>query len=161
METFPVDIDPAQVVRWLRAEYAAAPSLFRITATRGSEARELPLAKEAHLGDVEREDLSEIATVATLEIAPAHAGEGWSLTVAVEDELGPRTDDGGRDGEQRIDLGTFYNEFIRPGRGIANVFADVEGRAGRAKLDRLLATIDKSGRAGPAARPRGRAAARR
>jgi hypothetical protein len=157
MDTFPLDIDPAQVLRWLKAEYAAVPSLFRVTATRGSEERAMPLGKEAHLGDVEREDLSEIATIATLEIAPAHAAEGWSLMVMVEDELGPRT--GG--GTQRIDLGTFDREFIRPGRGIAAVYAEVDGAAGRAKLDRLIAAIEKNSHPSErAARGRGRSVPR-
>ena len=29
MESFPVDIDPAQVVRWIMAEHAAAPSTLK------------------------------------------------------------------------------------------------------------------------------------
>jgi len=160
METYPLDIDPAQVVRWIRQESEAAPSAFRITARRGQEMRELPAGQEARLGDEEREDLSEIATVATLEIAPAHADEGWQLTVVVEDELGPRVADGGSGVEQTIDLGTFYSAFIRPGRGIANVFAEVEGADARAHVTRLIETIEKNrhvpGRRASAAVPRGR-----
>lgn len=146
METYPVDIDPAQVLRWLKAESEAAPATFRITASRGQEVREIPVGEEAHFGDTEREDLSEVATIATLEIAPVHANEGWQLKVIVEDELGPRLAGGsvGGDGEQAIDLGTFYSEFIRPGRGIANVIAEVEGPAARARLTRLLGTIEKN-----------------
>lgn len=143
METYPLDIDPAQVVRWIRQESEAAPAAFRITARRGQEVRELPAGQEPHLGDEEREDLREIATVATLEIAPVHANEGWQLTVVVEDELGPRMADGGG-AEQTIDLGTFYSAFIRPGRGIANVFAEVEGAEARAHVSRLVATIEKN-----------------
>ena len=146
METYPVDIDPAQVLRWLKAESEAAPASFRITVSRGQEVREIPAEEEAHLGDTEREDLSEVATIATLEIAPVHANEGWQLKVIVEDELGPRLSGGsvGGDGEQAIDLGTFYKEFIRSGRGIANVVAEVEGPAARARLTRLLGTIEKN-----------------
>jgi hypothetical protein len=90
MRTYPIDIDPAQVVRWIMVEQQAAPSRFRVLARRASEVRDIPVRKELHLGDQEREDLSEIDTIATLEIAPAHASEGWSLTVEVEDEAGPR-----------------------------------------------------------------------
>jgi hypothetical protein len=43
-----------------------------------------------HLGDQEREDLTEIATIGTLEIAPVEPGKGWLLTVLVEDESGAR-----------------------------------------------------------------------
>lgn len=144
METYPVDIDPQQLVRWVRAEQEAAPSTFRITARRTSEVRELPAQKEAHLGDEERENLSEVATIATLEIAPAHASDGWLLSVVVEDEVGPRVPDAGAtsEGEQQIDLGTFYHEFIRPGRGNANVMAEAADPAARARLTALLGTIE-------------------
>jgi len=44
--------------------------------------RELPAGKETHFGDEERIDLSEVATIATLEIAPSHASDdGWLLGV--------------------------------------------------------------------------------
>ncbi len=143
METYPVDIDAEQVVRWVKAEYDAAQPAFRITVRRSSEVEEIPLRKELHLGDVEREDLSEVATTATLEIAPLHTSEGWLLSVVVEDEVGPRASEGdtGAAGERQIDFGTFYNEFIRPGRGSANVIAGVENSAAEAHLSDLLSAI--------------------
>jgi hypothetical protein len=144
MESYPLDIDPEQVVRWVKAECEAAPSSLRVTARRSREVREIPLRQEAHLGDQEREELSEIDTVATLEIAPMHAGEGWRLSVVVEDEAGPRLSGGGDavETEQQIDLGTFYKEFIRPGRGIANVIAEVEDEAAREHVTRLISAIE-------------------
>lgn len=45
---------------------------------------------ESHLGEDERDDLGEVAAVATLEIAPAHSSESWPLNVVITDELGPR-----------------------------------------------------------------------
>ena len=60
MESFPVNIDAEQVVRWIMAEQAAAPSTFKTTATRTTEVREIPARREYHLGDEEREDLSEV-----------------------------------------------------------------------------------------------------
>ena len=144
MQTYPIDLDPAQIVRWVIAEQQAAPSAFRIAARRTKEMREIPIRRETHLGDAEREDLHEIVTIATLEIAPAHASDGWLVTVIVEDEVGPRVPNEGaaNEGEQRIDLGTFYNEFIRPGRGNANVMAQVEDSAAEARVTRLLNTIE-------------------
>lgn len=144
MESHPVDIDPGQVVRWLKAECEAAPSSLRVRVRRSREVREIPLDKETHLGDEEREDLTEIATIATLEIAPAHAGDGWLLSVILEDELGPRLCDGGAgdETEQEIDLGTFYKEFIRPGRGNASVIAEVEDEAAEARMSRLIEAIE-------------------
>ena len=146
MESFPVDIDAEQIVRWIIAEQTAAPSTFRTTARRITEVRELPAGREYHLGDEEREDLSEVATLATLEIAPAHAGEGWLLTVTVEDESGPRVSGEGAaiETEQQIDLGTFYSTFIRPGRGTANVIAEVDGPSARANVTRMLDDIERN-----------------
>jgi hypothetical protein len=144
METYPVDIDPEQVVRWVVAECEAAPSSLRVTARRSREVREIPLRKESHLGDEERQDLTEIDTIATLEIAPVHASDGWRLSVVVEDEAGPRMSEGSEGGttEQQIDLGTFYKEFIRPGRGIANVFAEAENESAKAHVTRLVSAIE-------------------
>lgn len=144
MQTLPVDIDAEQVVRWIMAEHHTAPSSFRISARRSIEAREIPVRRELHLGDQEREELSEIATVAILEIAPVHASEGWLLTVVVEDEIGPRVSDRSAttEAEQEIDLGAFYAEFIRPGRGTANVVAEAERGAGEARVTQLLKKIE-------------------
>jgi hypothetical protein len=143
MESYPVDIDPEQVVRWVKAECDAAPSAFRTTARRTREVRKLPDGGKTHLGDEEREDLSEIATIATLDIAPAHASDGWSLSVVVEDEVGPHSLGPGSVGEEeQIDVGAFYSAFIRPDRGIATVSADVEDAAARARLTQLLNLIE-------------------
>ena len=144
METYPVDIDPGQVARWVKAEFEVTPSAFKISARRRREAREIPLRAETHLGDEEREDLTEVATVATLDIAPVHASDGWLLSVVVEDEVGPHISDGstGDETEQQIDLGTFYKEFIRPGRGNATVTAEVADSAAKRHLARLIQTIE-------------------
>lgn len=144
MRTYPVDLDPEQVVRWIREESKASPNMFRITARRTSEVKEIPDRKETHLGDEEREDLSEVATVATLEIGPAHTAEGWVLTVVVEDEAGPRFPESSAvGGERGIDIDTFYREFIRPGRGSASVIAEVEDRKAEARMASLLESIER------------------
>lgn len=145
MESFPVDIDAKQIVRWIMAEQAAAPTTFKTIARRATEFREIPERREFHLGDEERQELSEVATIATLEIAPAHAAEGWLLTVTVEDEIGPRIagEETAVETEKQIDLGTFYRAFIRPERGIANVVAEVDGPSGRSHIARLLDAIER------------------
>jgi hypothetical protein len=142
MDSHPVDLDPEQVVRWLLAEQAGRSLQLRLNARRSTEIREIPARRELHLGDEEREDLNEIATIGTLEIAPQHPREGWRLTVVVEDESGPRLIDPGPASEQSIDLNTFYHEFLRPGRGTASLTAEVEGSDGEAHLARLLSSIE-------------------
>jgi hypothetical protein len=146
METYPIDIDAGQVARWVKDELELTPLTLRISARRSRELRDIPLRQELHLGDAEREDLTEIDTVATLEIAPLHTNEGWLLSVIVEDEAGPRVSLGGEAGtaEQRIDPGTFYHDFIRPGRGLANVFAAVENDAAKDHVNRLISAIESN-----------------
>jgi hypothetical protein len=150
MEPYPVDIDPAQVVRWLIAEHRVTPSSLKIAARRTTEVREIPAREGVHLGDEDREDLREVASVVTLEITPARPADGWLLTVVVEDELGPRGPDRGTmvENEQQIDLETFYSQFIRPGRGIATVVAQADDAAAEARIAGLLASIE-SDRHGP------------
>jgi len=140
METYPVDIDPGQIVRWIKAENELVPHAFRIAVTRKQEVRALPTGKETHFGDEEQQNLSEVATIATLEIAPFDASDGWLLRIVAADEAGPRITGGG--GETQIDLGTFYKEFIRPERGIADVVAEVDSPA-KGRLTRFLKRIER------------------
>jgi hypothetical protein len=123
MEPFPVDIEPN--VRWIIAEHRMTPSSLKIVARRAAEERQIPARAEFHLGDEEREDLSEIATVATPEIGPSHPSEGRLMTIVVEDEIGPRGPGRGTmvEDEQQIDLETFNSRFIRPERGTATFAA--------------------------------------
>lgn len=146
MESYPVDIDPGQVVRWIKTEHERSPSAFKITARRSREVQDIPVRPVLHLGDEEREDLNEIATVATLEIRPGNGADGWLLRIVVEDEIGPRISDGemASAAEQQIDLGTFYHEFIRSGRGNANITGEVEGAEAGARLGYLLQSIEKN-----------------
>jgi hypothetical protein len=144
MEPFPVDIDPKQIVRWIIVEHRITPSSLKIVARRTAEERQIPARAELHLGDEEREDLSEIAIVATLEIRPSHPSEGWLMTIVVEDEIGPRGPGRGTmiEDEQQIDLETFYSQFIRPERGTATVVAQANDAAAEARLSSLLASIE-------------------
>jgi hypothetical protein len=146
MESYAVDIDPSQIVRWIKAEQERSPSMFRITATRSRQVRQIPVRQELHLGDEEREDLSEIATVGTLEVMPAHPADGWLLRIVVEDEAGPRIAAGETASapEQQMDLGAFYHEFIRSRRGNADVTAETEGPEAKARLAHLLGMIERN-----------------
>lgn len=142
MESYPVDLDPAQIVRWLLAEQTAGSLRLQLNARRSTEVREILEQQELHLGDEERDDLSEIATIGTLEITPQHRSEGWRLTIVVEDEAGPRLVEPGPAGEQSIDLSMFYHDFLRPGRGTASIMAEVESPDGETHLMRLLTSIE-------------------
>jgi len=144
METFPVEIDPEQIVSWVIAEQHAGPSSLGITASRTTETRDIPMRKDLGLGDEEREDLSEVATVATLAIAPFHSEGGWKLTIVNEDEVGPRAlaTRAAIGGEEEIDLGAFYRDYIASGRGSVNVTAEVDSSSAKAHMTRLLDAIE-------------------
>lgn len=144
METYPIEIEPVQLVDWIIAESRVSPSEFKIRASRSVETPELPARKELRLGGEEREDLSEIATVGTLEIASAQAAEGWTLIVVVEDEFGPRIFDDPESvaGEREIELAAFYDLFIRPRRGNASAMVTVDSPADRARVTRLTQDIE-------------------
>ncbi len=143
MPTYPIDIEPEQIVKWFLTEQKETPSLFQFDARRAVESRDIPLRAEYHLGDEEREDLTEVETIATLEVKPAHAKDSWILKVTVEDEAGPRLS--GRqsslEAEQQIDLNAFYDHFIRPGRGIAIATALVQDAVAEQDLNKLLDSI--------------------
>jgi hypothetical protein len=144
MHTYPVELDPAQIVRWALAERDVVPTSLKMVATRTMEVRDIPMRKEYHLGDEEREDLSEVATIATLEIAPTHKDGGWKLIVEVEDESGPRISGGPvAPTDEAVDPGAFYNEFLRRGRGTASVTAELDSDAAESQLTRLLEAIER------------------
>jgi len=153
MEPFPVDIDPKQIVRWVLAEHRVSPRSLKTLARRTTEVRQIPARADLHLGDEEREDLSEIATIATLEITPGHPSEGWRMTVNVEDEIGPRGPGRGLNvaDDEQIDLETFNSLFIRPERGTATVVAEADDAAAEPRLSSLLASIETD-RHGPGVR---------
>lgn len=145
METYPIEVDPEQIVDWIIAESLLAPHEFKVSARRAIETRELPTRKEFRLGEVERDDLTEVATIGTLQIAPAHAAEGWLITIVVEDELAPRVLDeseAAEEEEKEIDVAAFYDSFIRPRRGNASATAEVENAEAEEHLSRLLKDIE-------------------
>lgn len=140
MYSYEVDVEPEQIVKWVMAEHEATPETFRIAARQTVEARQIPERREYHLGDEEREDLSEVAVDATLEIAPERSEDGWLLRIVVEDELGPRL--GYRQAavptEQEIDIGSFYRQFMKRGRGVATVVAEVDDATAERRVRKLL-----------------------
>jgi len=151
MESYALEIDPGQLVRWIQAERGTGPASFRISARRSEEVREIPAQMETQFGDAEREDLGETATVATLEISPASSSDGWRLSITVEDEIGPRlVDEEAADGaEQEIDLETFCEEFIWNERGSVSVVAEVQDAGARGRLARLLHAVERDDHAHP------------
>lgn len=142
MRSYTLEIDPEQLVFWTRAELAQRPSRLKTWASCGREVRKFEKRPEFLIGDAQEEDLNEVATVASLEIRPENAKEGWSISVLVEDEPGMSIwDEDVEDGEEEIDLETFYNTFLQPGRGTVYVTALVKDAAAQARATRFLGDV--------------------
>lgn len=143
MSSYPVDIDPEQVVRWLIVERQRGTSDLEITVRRSNETQPIQPRAKDRLGDAEREDLHDEATVARLEVSPVHASKGWRLVIEVEGEpqsLEPE-EEFEEDGEEPIDLDTFYLQYMRSGHGTARISAETEGPAAEVQLSELLQAI--------------------
>ena len=138
VETYPVDIAPEQVVRWLMVEGRLHAFDLLVSATRSFEAGEL--AGDERLGDEEREEVSEISDVGLLEVMPRQKPHIWTLRVRVEDDIGPRLpeDEPVPETEEELDLPTFYEEFIKADRGLAEVSVEVDSPAAKASFNRVL-----------------------
>ena len=89
METHPLDIAAKQVVRWLLDEDRAGQHRLQISASRQYLPEEIPTLEQSRLGDVEGDDISEIAAVGILEVTPMHT----AVRVRIEDTLGRRMPD--------------------------------------------------------------------
>ena len=150
MDTYSVETDPEQVVRWLMVERQIGSPGLVINAQRVNEMQAVERNSEAPLDEQDHEDLSDTTTIATLEVAPIHAREGWRLIVAVQEELrpcDPDEEDSQEENVEPIDLNTFYLEFIRPGRGTASVSAEVEDAQGETRLAELPQSIETNSHA--------------
>jgi hypothetical protein len=157
VETYPVDIAPEQVVRWLMVEGRLHAFDLLVSATRSFEPGELTGGASRRLGDEEREEVSEISEVGLLEVMPRQKPHIWTLRVRVEDDIGPRLpeDESVPETEEELDLPTFYEEFIKADRGIAEVSVEVDSPAAKASFNRVLEamTTDRHQRGKPEPAP--------
>jgi len=71
MDTYPVDLDAGQIVRWLLDQQRAGRRMLQLNASRSYLVESIPLAQQQRrrLGDEEMEDLTEVTAVGVLEIA--------------------------------------------------------------------------------------------
>ena len=143
MEPYPVDLEAEQLVHWLLDEERRHAHDLLVRATRSFQPSALGAGEEERLGDAEREDLSEITEEGLLEVMPRRRPSLWTLRIRVADDIGPRLpeDEPAPATEEEIDLATFYEEFIKADRGLAEVTAEAESPAAKASLTKLLEAI--------------------
>lgn len=140
METYSLDIDAEQVVRWLMDEQRTGSLRLEGLATRAYVVETLTEREAQGFGDEEAEELSDVLTVGVLEVRPPAVHGGWLLRLRVEDRVGPRSpeDDDVALEEEEIDLETFEAEFIRPERGTVDITLEVDDAQGKARFTRLF-----------------------
>ena len=111
MESYPVDLEASQIVRWLIEEQRRGA----LPAARSYVVEAFERADLDQIGE-DVADLNDVLTIATLEVRPANGKNGWVLRIRVEDRIGPRLpeDEDAPDGEEEIDLQTFEADFIKP-----------------------------------------------
>jgi hypothetical protein len=143
LETYPIDIAPEQIVRWLMVEGRLRAFDLLVSATRSFEPGALIGGASRRLGEEEREEVSEVSEVGLLEVMPRQRPHIWTLRVRVEDDIGPRLpeDEPVPETEEELDLPTFYEEFIKADRGLTEVSVEVDSPAAKASFNRVLDAI--------------------
>ena len=139
METYPVDLEASQIVRWLIEEQRRGTLQLKVTATCSYAVEAFEKADLEQIGE-EGEDLNDILAIGTLEVSPPAPKDGWVLRIRVEDRIGPRLpeDEDAPEGEEELDLQTFEADFIVPERGTAEVSLEAEDTQAKARFTRLL-----------------------
>lgn len=140
METYPVDLEAEQIVLWLMDEAHLRAFDLLVRTTRSYRRTALGAAEDGRLGDTEREDLGESSAVGLVEVRPRHRPSLWALRIRVADDIGPGLpdDEPVPEGEEEVDLATFYEEFIKADRGLAEVNAEAESPGAKGSLTRVL-----------------------
>lgn len=143
MEPYSVDVEARQIVRWLMDEQRGPAFNLLISATRSYQRKALGAGEDSRLGDTEREDLGEMTEVGLLEVTPRQRPGDWTLRVRVEDDIGPGLpeDEPVPEGEEGIDVATFYEEFVAADRGLAEVSAEAAGGDAKTSLRLFLDAI--------------------
>ena len=80
METYPVDLEASQIVRWLIEEERRGTLQLRVAATRSYAVEALEKADLDQIGE-EVEDLNDILAIGTLEVRPPVSKNGWVLRI--------------------------------------------------------------------------------
>ena len=118
METYPVDLEASQIVRWLIEEQRRGTLQLNVMATRSYVVEALEKADLDQIGE-EGEDLSDILAIGMLEVSPPAAKDGWVLRIRVEDRIG-RGCARRRRGTRSSDLRSgFYRARVRHRRGLS------------------------------------------
>lgn len=140
METYPVDLEASQIVRWLIEEKRRGKLDLNVAATRSYVAEDFEEADLSQFSDADAADLSDVLAVGLLEVRPPNGKNGWVLKIRVEDRIGPRLpdDEDAPEGEEEIDLETFEAGFIAPDPDAAEVTLEAENAHAQADFIKIF-----------------------
>ena len=139
VETYPIDLEASQIVRWLIDEQRRGTLQVNVAATRSYVVEAFERADLAQMGE-DAADLNDVLAIATLEVRSAGGKNSWVLRIRVEDRVGPRLpeDEDAPDGEEGIDLQTFEADFIKPDPDAAEVTLEAENAHAKANFTKLF-----------------------
>ena len=83
MESYPVDLEASQIVRWLIEEQRRGVLQLNVTAARSYVVEAFEKPDLDQIGE-DVADLNDILAIATLEVRPANGKNGWVLRIRVE-----------------------------------------------------------------------------
>ena len=136
-----IDLTPARLVAWLRADRAAGDvSRVRVQATREFLAEDAPAAAEG----LDAEDgIAVVTTVGQLEVTPSAGPARWVLRLRIEDGLGEHLPDDGSvpDGPEEIGLEVFAACFLAAAGPDATVTLEAPTLADFRGFEPVLARI--------------------
>lgn len=140
METYPLDLEASQIVRWLIEERRRGTLNLNVAATRSYVAEDFEDADFARISDADVTDLNDVLAVGLLEVRPQNGESGWVLKIRIVDRVGPRLpeDEDAPEGEEDIDLETFQADFIAPDPNAAEVFLEAENEEAQARFTELF-----------------------
>jgi hypothetical protein len=145
MESYALDIAPEQIVLWLLNEQRTGRVKLQVSAWHAYETPEVAEREMSLLGDEEREEISDVLEIGLLEVAPPPGSAPWTLRIRFEDDVGPRLpeDEPVPEGDEAIDLQTFYDAFIARPRGTLEVSVEVESPAAKGQFNKVLNMIQR------------------
>lgn len=117
MDEYPVDIPPADILRWVRADAARKTPRLWVRASKAYRS-EADLTRQApRVGD--EDDLSLATAEAVMDVSPARGGAAWTLRVMAEQEvrLGSPAEDSDYEDADDLPIDAFEAEFLVPGEG--------------------------------------------
>jgi len=138
MQPYPIDLPPLQFMLWLLDPANVEQFDLGLRATRTYEPTDLAGSIELDASD--RDDLHDVVEIGLLEVVPRQRPDLWIIRLRVEDDAGSRMpeDEPMPEDEEDVDLQTFYDEFFKNERGIAELSAEVESAAARENLEAVL-----------------------